>query len=275
MGRHKNVQERMDAAYKILEEGSPMTVRQVFYQLVSGQVLKNTQSMYKQVSVQLRDMRMSGLVPWDWIEDRTRAPRIVSMWDDLPDFAEAACAAYRRNIWTEQETLVEVWLEKDALSGILSEITNEYRVTLNVGRGYDGWSSIHEAGTRYQQWHGDMVILYFGDFDPSGEDMVRSLIKRLSFFGTCPQIIKCALTREDIDEFNLPADVTKGGDPRSAAFVKKWGDIAVELDALPVGELRDRVRREIAARLDLDAIDRIKKQERKERNTLFEALQSF
>lgn len=272
MAKHQKTLERQDTAYRALEENNPMTVRQVFYQLVSWQVIKNTQSMYNQVSTLLVEMRQTGLIPWEWIEDRTRAPRQVSMWNGLPDFAETAYNAYRRNVWDDQDTLIEVWLEKDALSGILSQITNEYRVTLNVGRGYDGWSSIHEAGVRYIEWGKPVVILYFGDFDPSGVDMVRSLEERIRFFGASPEMIRCALTREDIDDFSLPPNPTKITDSRRKAFVDEYGDIAVELDALPVNVLRARVRHAIEARIDLDAIERIKKQETEERNALYDAL---
>jgi len=114
-----------------------------------------------------------------------------------------AAASFRLDVWERQPTYLEVWLEKDALSGIFEDVLHRYGVTLNVGRGYDGWDSIHNAADRLSD--GD-TILYFGDFDPSGEDMVRSLRERLAFFGCNPTVVKCALTAEDIERYQLPPD---------------------------------------------------------------------
>jgi hypothetical protein len=244
-----------------------MTLRQVFYRLVSGQVLENTRSQYQALSNALVTARQEGLIPWDWIEDRTRRPRAVPMWRDLAAFAQTAVRAYRRDVWDSQPGAVEVWLEKDALSGIFERVLTPYGVTLNVGRGYDGWSSIRGAAERYGDGDG-VTVLYFGDFDPSGEDMVRSLGERLGFFDCQPEIVKCALTAQDIAAYHLPPDFAKRTDTRRAAFVEKWGDVAVELDALPPDVLERRLRSEIESRLDLAALQRVKRQEREDRERL-------
>ena len=273
MGKHAKTVELLDAAVAVLAEYHPMTVRQVYYQLVSRQVIENCRSRYQAVSNLLVDARKDGVIPWEWIEDRLRRPRTVSMWTDVADFAKDVARAYRRDVWAEQEELVEVWLEKDALSGIFEDVLRPYGVTLNVGRGYDGWDSIHNAAERYLDgWGGAVTILYFGDLDPSGEDMVRSLGERLRFFETCPEIVKCALTLADVETYNLPPDFTKATDTRQAVFVAKFGDIAVELDALPVDVLRDRLEREVARRLDLGALAGVRAQEIDERQRIVTAL---
>jgi len=158
-----------------------MTVRQVYYQLVSRLVIENTRSQYQAVSNALVDARKNGEIPWMWIEDRLRRPRTVRMWSDLTDFSETVKRAYRRDVWDTQPGYLEAWLEKDALSGIFENILRAYGITLNVGRGYDGWDSLHNAAERYRI-RDSVTVLYFGDFDPSGEDMVRSLRERLGFF---------------------------------------------------------------------------------------------
>lgn len=271
MAKHLKTVQIIETAYEILSETNPMTVRQVYYQLVSRQVIKNNRSQYQAVSNALVAARKEGRIAWDWIEDRLRRPRTVSMWDSLADFSETARRAYRRDVWATQPQYVEVWLEKDALSGIFEDVLNSYGVTLNVGRGYDGWDSIRNAAARFR--NGDEVsILYFGDFDPSGEDMVRSLRERLGFFDCAPEIHKCALTLEDVRRYNLPPDFTKATDSRRAAFVKKWGDVSVELDALPVTVLTARLREEIESRLDLNALAEIKHIEEVEREQLAKGL---
>src|ERR1035437_5563246 len=174
------------------------------------------------------------------------------MWNDLSDFSESVKQSYQKDTWQTQADYLEVWLEKDALSGIFENVLSYYGVTLNVGRGYDGWDSIRNAANRYQ--YQDVTILYFGDFDPSGEDMVRSLEERLAFFDCYPEIIKCALTLEDIENYNLPPDFAKKTDTRAKKFIAKNGDNCVELDALPAKVLQTRLKNEVIRRLDIEAL---------------------
>lgn len=260
----------IEIAKDILAAGHPMTVRQVYYQLVSRQVIKNNRGQYQAVSNALVGARREGVIPWEWVEDRLRRPRHVSMWSGLPAFAETCRRSYRRDVWETQSNYLEVWLEKDALSGIFEDVLNPYGVTLNVGRGYDGWDSIHNAAERYADR--DVTVLYFGDFDPSGEDMVRSLIERLGDLGAEPEVIKCALTREDIRRYDLPPDFAKKTDTRTAAFIVKHGDISVELDALPPDVLRDRLEEEVSRRMELKALKKIKTIEATERAELMRLL---
>jgi hypothetical protein len=267
MSIHQKTQAMLDVARAVLESDHPMTVRQVYYQLVSRQVIENNKGRYQAVSDVLVYARKNNLIPWDWIEDRLRRPRSVSMWSDLSDFGATVLSAYRRDIWESQPGYVEVWLEKDALSGIFEDILNRYGVTLNVGRGYDGWDSIRNAARRYGD--GDnTTILYFGDFDPSGEDMVRSLEERLGFFGCRPSIRKCALNLDDIRRYNLPPDFTKKSDSRRKKFVDQYGDVSVELDALPIDVLRSRIRKEVEAQIDLGALETTLEKEDHERLVL-------
>lgn len=254
MSRHAKTLALLDAAREVLTAHHPMTVRQVYYQLVSRQVIENSRTQYQAVSNALVSARKEGLVPWDWIEDRLRRPRHVSMWQNLTEFWATVKNSYRRDVWVDQGAYLECWLEKDALSGIVEDVLNPFCVTLNVGRGYDGWDSIHNAAGRYEGK--DVTILYFGDFDPSGEDMVRSLEERLNFFDVYPEIVKVALTLDDITAHNLPPDFTKATDTRRAAFVAKYGDVSVELDALPIDVLQERIRAEVESRMDLDALEK-------------------
>ena len=253
-------------AREILAEHNPMTLRQVFYQLVSRHVIENTLSQYKALSRALVTARKEGMIPWDWVEDRLRRPRAVSMWGGLADFAETARRAYRLDVWQSQPVYLEVWLEKDALSGIFEDALRAYGVTLNVGRGYDGWDSIRNAAERFGEAGG--VILYFGDFDPSGEDMLRSLRERLEFFDCTPEIVKGALTFEDVATYQLPPVLTKRSDSRRAAHVQKYGDVAVELDALPGRVLAERLVARVEARMDMAALKRTREVERVERRRL-------
>jgi hypothetical protein len=190
------------------------------------------------------------------------------MWHDLAGFIKSVSLAYRRDVWQDQEQEVEVWLEKDALSGIFMDVLRPYGVTLNVGRGYDGWSSINAAADRSPD-----VILYYGDFDASGEDMVRSLEERLNDLGCYPSIEKCALTFEDIERYQLPPDFAKSTDSRAPAFVAKYGNrSSVELDALPIDVLRERIRSSVVEVMDLDALAESKRKQDEEQVKLLALL---
>jgi hypothetical protein len=261
-----------EAAREELAAGHPMTLRQVHYRLVSRDdiIHPNTISAYNTLGGWLRDDRLAGLVPWEWMEDRLRVAKGWAMWDDPAQFLHGVRNDYFRNPWQDQSHYVEVWCEKDALSGIFSDTLSRYGVTLNIGRGYDGWSSIKRAADRYfwrKDDHGmDTTVLYFGDFDPSGEDMHRSLVERFATLGVYPEIPKVALTPEDARR--LPGDVTKADDTRAAAFVAKYGDLAVELDALPVGDLRGRIRQGVEELMDMDALSENARIEREQRQKL-------
>lgn len=261
MGRQSKTQRIIDQAYEILASFHPMTLRQVYYQLVSRQVIENNRGAYQSVSNALVDARRADDIPWEWMEDRTRQPAIWAMYENPAQFARIMKRSYKRDVWNTQPDRMEVWLEKDALSGLFRSVVAHYGVTLCVGRGYDGWDSIHNAAERYGDG-ADVTVLYFGDFDPSGEDMVRSLRDRLSDLDSYPTIIKNALTMDDIRRYNLPPNFTKSTDTRSAGHIAKYGDVSVELDALPPSVLQDRLREEIEKRMDMEAFNACQEQER-------------
>jgi hypothetical protein len=266
MGLHHKTMKLIELAAEILAETHPMTVRQVYYQLVSRQATENSRRAYSAVCNALRDARLQSIIPWEHVEDRLRRPRSVSMWNGLADFGEAVRRSYRRDVWNTQPGVLEAWLEKDALSGIFEEVLEPYGVTLNVGRGYDGWSSVHEAAERFGAGDGSdggpsVSVIYFGDHDPSGEDMLRSLRERLARLGSHPTIAKVAILHEDIERYNLPPDFAKKTDTRARAFIETHGDEAVELDALPVTVLRQRLTEAIEARMDMGALAAVRQAE--------------
>lgn len=268
MTRHAKTQRIIDEARAILGAFHPMTVRQVYYQLVSRQVVENSRGAYQGVSDALVAARREYTIPWSWIEDRLRVPRgLGDGWEHVEDYLAEHVAhladGYSAATWPTQPRYIEVWLEKDALSGIFEDALDAYNVGLNVGRGYDGWSSIHNAAARYGTGE-RTTILYFGDFDPSGEDMVRSLRDRLADQCADPEIIKVSLTLDDIQRYNLPPNFTKLTDSRREAFVARFGDLSVELDALPPTVLRDRIVEAVEQHMDMDALRKVRAQEAKD-----------
>ncbi len=253
MKKQQKTLDLISAAREILKLQNPMTLRQTYYQLVSRHIIENNKNEYQKLSNALVFARQQGIINWEWIEDRTRQPREVNMWSDLNDFFETVKSAYRKDVWASQENYIVVWVEKDALSGIFQKITSKYGVTLVVGRGYNSWSVKKELADMFERYEKEPVVLYFGDFDPSGEDIFRDLEKSFYFFQiSLKKIEKVSLTKEDIEKYNLPPDFAKKSDTRSKKFIAKNGDMAVELDALPADVLREKIKSSIEKYLDME-----------------------
>ncbi len=262
--------ELIEAARSVLEANNPMTLRQVYYQLVAAHILENCRSEYQRLSGALVKGRQEGIVPWEWIEDRTRRPRDVSMWRDVQDFMNTVRLAYRRDVWARQPRYVVLWVEKDALSAVFEDIAADYGMTVVVGRGYNSWSVRRELADRFVDLGKEdrAVVLYFGDFDPSGEDIFRDLAEGFEVFGIYPTLKKVALTRQDVLDHDLPPDFTKKTDSRSRRFVERHGDMAVELDALPLQVLRNKIRDAIEEHMDMEALELVRRQEAAERRKI-------
>ena len=264
----------VEAVNNILAEYTgPLTLRQIFYRLVAAQFLENSRREYQNLSVCLTTARREGLVDPSRIVDRTRQTLRVSTWSDLSDFMDTVRRSYRREKWTRQDYNVEVWCEKDALAGVLEPITEEYEVLLYPCRGYNSYSALLEAARRIEAIQQPTVILYLGDFDPSGKDMPRDIRERLlKDFGVTVDLREVALTLEQITQYDLPPAMAKKSDRRAAKFIATYGDMAVELDALPPDVLQELVRDSIQSFIDKSAFQAQVQEEEREQATLGELI---
>lgn len=262
-----------------LAQGLRLTLRQLYYQLVTKNIIRNEERAYKRLGSIVSDGRLAGLIDWDAIEDRGRRPRTPNEFESLATLAEAAIRSYRLPRWKGQKHHVELWVEKDALSGVLAPIAQEYHVTLSVNRGYSSQSAMYESFNRMQQGSGDnedVVLLYLGDHDPSGEDMVRDIEDRLVMFGVGGlEVRKVALTWEQIRQYNPPPNPTKLSDPRATGYIQKYGSECWEVDALPPDVLANLVRQNIESVLDSDMMDEIKEKEEIDKVALREAVKEI
>lgn len=177
--------QRLDVINRIIREYQGMnmrlTLRQLYYQLVSRDVIPNQQKEYAKLSKVLVEGRMAGIVDWAAIEDRLRTAEKPPAWDTPADLMDSAIAQYAKPRMKGQDNYLEVWVEKDALSGVLSIVTEEYHVPILVNRGYSSVSAIYDSYNRFKKAMeaGQKIkILYLGDFDPSGMDMIRDVTHR-------------------------------------------------------------------------------------------------
>lgn len=269
-----DMQAIRDAIYEVVAQYQPMTVRQVFYQLVSRGVLDKTEAEYKgTVCRLLADMRRSHEVPFDWIADNTRWMRKPNTYSGLESMLRYSQRTYRRALWDSQADYVEVWLEKEALAGVLVEVTSEWDVPLMVTRGYPSISFLHSAAEAIADQYKPTHLYYFGDRDPSGVDIDRFVEK--SIREIAPDIdlefTRVAVTPQQIVDYNLPTRPTKKSDSRSKSFKGE----SVEVDAIEPDELRSLCRSVIVDHIDLDALERMQEVEEAERDTLEQMIDSL
>jgi len=270
MAFHQKTLDLFAAVNGILGEyEGPLTLRQVYYRLVAAQIIQNTENEYKGLSKHLTRARLAGLVDDSRIIDRVRSTLRVQCWPDLSHFLQTVRRAYRREKWTSQDYNLEVWCEKDAVAGVLEPIANEYEIILYPCRGYNSYSALKDAAERIGYIDRPTVVLYMGDFDPSGQDMPRDIRDRLTEdFGVQLDLYVIALTRDQIEAYDLPPAPAKRSDSRAAAFMAKHGDMAVELDALPPNVLQDLVRDNVEQFFDKSAFEQEAEIEREERTKL-------
>jgi len=254
----------IEQANEIIEEymaqGYVLTLRQLYYQFVSRDLLPNRQSEYKRLGSIISDGRLAGLIDWASIEDRTRNLDSPSTWTSPADILNSAASCYQSPRWADQPYRVEVWVEKEALAGVFSRVCEEEQVPLMCCRGYMSQSEMYEAGQRIarnERGGQPTVILHFGDHDPSGIDMTRDIRERLELFSRLSvQVDRLALNMDQVDEYGPPPNPAKVTDSRFAAYVELFGGESWELDALEPQVLAELARGEIVRLRDAHAWDR-------------------
>ena len=259
----------------------PLTLRQIYYQLVAKQIIPNRQKYYMKLSRLCVIGRDEGILPEDAFADRLRQVDKPSSWFNLPDYIETVKYAYRKDKWQEQDAYIEIWTEKDALRGVLTKVTYSYDVPLMVVRGQVSRTAIYESYERFAEKidEGKSCYLYYaGDFDPSGMSIYHSLVERIKGHGDAGQYVtfkRIALTPEQIKEYRLPSDPAKQADPNYRRFVSEYGDNVVELDSLPPDVLRDIVEHCIAEHIDRELLIQVEETETKERGRLQEFVEGL
>ncbi len=258
----------------LLSQEHPMTVRQVFYQMVSRGFIEKTESEYKCTIVRLLgELRDAGHIPFDWIADNTRWMRKPRTHSSLQAALEDSAKYYRRDLWDDQDAYVEIWLEKDALAGVLYEETEKWGVPLMVTRGYSSKTFLHSAAEAIQWEERPAYIYHFGDYDPSGLDIPRQIEEGLRKYAPDAEIHfdRVAVTREQISDLNLQTRPTKTTDSRARNFIGG----SVEVDAIPPIQLREMVAACISQHVNEYQWEMAQVIEQQERETFTRIAESF
>jgi len=281
--QHKNFRAAslalIDTANDIIDEYSKMdfvlTLRQLYYQMVARAIIENSQRSYKRLGNLINNARLGGLVDWRAIVDRTRELRGVSTWENPKGVMQSVLRSYKEDLWLTQPHRVEVWIEKDALTGIIEGVCNEQRINYFSCRGYSSASETWKAGqrlARYIQAGQDPLILHLGDHDPSGMDMTRDIIERLDLFSqSFIEVDRIALNMDQIEQYGPPPNPTKLTDSRAESYVVKHGYDSWELDALDPMVMAELIRGKVEAVIDQNEWNMALEQEEYHHSLLVEA----
>jgi hypothetical protein len=262
-GRWADYEEIVEASLEILQQyDTAITLRQLYYRLVSRLLIPNTVNSYKRLSRTMVKAREDGDVPVNCLEDRSR--RVLGRGDVGYGSAEEylkmrieslqdSWKGFTMPMWDDQLRNVLISLEKDALSRLVSRIANKYSVRTFPTRGYPSFSYVQEMSRYITSRPGGRhsIVLYYGDFDPSGVDIERDLTERLEKYGAKDfEVHRVALTVDQIRQYDLPPMPVKRSDARADGFLAEHGDRAVELDALDPNLLQSTVEQSIRHQID-------------------------
>ena len=245
------VEARREALLNIIADGRPMTVRQVFYQATVHGLVEKAETGYSKVQTDLTVMRRAGDLPYDWLADNTRWQRKPRTFDSVEDALKETAKFYRKALWNDANCYVEIWLEKDALAGVVYPVTGTFDVPLMGAAEYISELTV------------PTFIYHLGDFDPSGVNAGEKIEATLREMAPDADITfrRLAVTPEQIGEWNLPTRPTKKSDTRS----KNFGEISVELDAIEPNRLRRLVQQAIEQHLPKRQFKVLKAAEESER----------
>jgi len=259
----ENTLKTITQANEIITEykaaGYSLTLRQLYYQFVARGMIENSQRSYKNLGSVVNDGRLAGLIPWDSIEDRTRNLVKQATWDSPAEIITACAEQFTIDKWKDQNNYCEVWIEKEALVGVIEPVCRRWNVPYFACRGYTSQSEQWRAGKRLARQFSkgkDIYILHLGDHDPSGMDMTRDNADRLSMFADeRVEVRRLALNMDQVNEFNPPPNPAKFTDSRCEGYVRNFGDQSWELDALQPAFIESLIDENITGLLDMDTWD--------------------
>ncbi len=263
-------------------QGFVLTLRQLYYQFVARGLIPNKQSEYARLSSVISDARLAGLIDWEAIEDRTRNLEKVATWETPNQLLDICASQFRVDLWEKQPIRIEVWIEKEALVGVIEPVCNRWRVPYFACRGYASQSELWRAGQRLADYHNNteqrILVLHLGDHDPSGIDMTRDNMTRLELFTRAYEegwedqleIRRLALNTDQVRTYNPPPNPAKLTDARAEGYIKRFGEQSWELDALSPAVIAGLIEDNIQQELDRSAWERSSAAERKQREALRE-----
>lgn len=246
-------------AIEIIDEyksqGIGLTLRQLYYQFVSRDLIRNNLQEYKRLGSVINDARLAGEIDWNSIIDRTRNLVGNSHWRSPREIVESCAEQFRYDIWADQKFRPEVWIEKDALIGVIEDVCRKNDVNFFSCRGYTSQSEMWAGAQRHKRQGQTPVIIHLGDHDPSGKDMTRDIMDRMALFGGGSELLRIALNFDQVRKYKPPPNPAKITDSRAAGYIKEFGNESWELDALEPSVISKLIQKTIDDYKDQDLYD--------------------
>lgn len=283
-------------ANKIIEDymkqGFNLTLRQLYYQFVAHDIFpddrtwrltgsnkwvrdpngtKNAEPNYKWLGSIINDGRLAGYLNWLAIEDRGRHLIAPTHWENPAEIINNCADSYAIDRWADQDFRVEVWVEKEALIGVIERASMQFDVSCFACKGYTSQSQLWRASRRfktYERMGQQPVVIHLGDHDPSGIDMTRDIGGRLNLFGCTVEVNRIALNMDQVDEYDPPPNPAKLTDSRAMGYIQEFGNSSWELDALKPQVLHELITETILSYIDKKKFEALEKREEKERQEL-------
>lgn len=271
------------------KQGYDLSLRQLYYQLVSRNIVPNTEKSYKNVGSLVSDARLAGLIDWDMIKDRGREMVANPHWKNPANFIEVVAPQYRFDLWADQPRYVEVMVEKQALEGVLQPVCRSLDIPFTANKGYSSSSAMYEASKRFlsrSEAGKELYVVYLGDHDPSGIDMSRDVGERMNLFvnksmnlaaneGDLIEVKRVALNMDQVRELNPPENPAKITDSRAAGYISRFGRSSWELDAIEPRQLADLVSNAVIGIMDYPLFQKNERKQEKGRKELLKFAKTY
>ena len=255
------IQQANQIIDEYLEDGFTLTLRQLYYQFVARGLIANKDKEYDRLGTIINNGRLGGLIDWDAIEDRSRSLKSRPSWEDPGEIIGAAAYSFKLDRWEGQPHRVEVWIEKEALTGVIQKTCSSLDVPYFACKGYNSQSEMWRSAQRFNNYQAGgyrgiqtPVIIHLGDHDPSGVDMTRDILDRQKLFlnHNAPIVNRIALNMDQIEKYNPPPNPAKLSDSRCENYITEYGYESWELDALEPKVMTGLVERTILSYRDED-----------------------
>jgi len=260
-------------------EGYRLTLRQLYYQLVSRGHIENSVKSYKNIGMLVSDARLAGQIDWEMIEDRGRIIKSPVCWNNPAEIVNAAAKQFTIDKWKDQENYTEVMVEKDALSGVLWPVCSRLNISFMANKGYSSSSAMYEAGARLLRKIDEgkrISIFYLGDHDPSGIDMTRDVEERLSLFSRDSiGVVRLALNLDQVKALNPPENPAKETDSRAKKYISEFGHSSWELDAIEPKQLDCLITDAVMGLMDRKKWKKAMQKEKEMRSELEEFVENY
>jgi len=256
------------------DQGYDLTLRQLYYQFVARDIIPNAQKEYKRLGSIVNDARLAGMLPWDAIVDRTRQIQMNSHWNTPGDIISSAAESFQIDTRADQPNYIEVWVEKEALAGIVGGAGEELDVPHFSCRGYVSQSAMWRASHRFLKARRngqELHILHLGDHDPSGIDMTRDIRDRLRIFQVDVNVNRIALNMDQVHQYSPPPNPAKLTDSRAGDYIAQYGYDSWELDALDPSILDDLIHTHVKELTDTMRLHAAQARQRRYTNLLRQA----